>query len=120
MLNKTLGEHGRESVRKAQDMTVVFMIKKFRLSQSQSRVFPEAGSTHQTLRLVSKGISVLVPKGTEQQPMANGDPAPRGSPQPSPAELEGDFGPSLAGEAGCPGDAQHSFTHEYFQPHTQN
>lgn len=112
-------------MRKAQDMMAVFMIKKLRLSQSQSRVFPEAGRTHQTLRLVSKGISVLVPKGTEQQPVANGDPAPRVPLSPVPAGLEGDFGPSLAGEVGCAGDTQHihtqhSFTHEHFQLHTQN
>lgn len=46
-------------------------------------MFPEAGSAHQTLnKLVSKeGILVLIPEGTEQQHMANRDPAFRGSHQ---------------------------------------
>lgn len=46
-------------------------------------MFPEAGSAHQTLnKLVSKeGGLVLIPEGTEQRRMANGDPASRGSHQ---------------------------------------
>lgn len=46
-------------------------------------MFPAAGSAHQTPnKLVSKeGILVLVPGGTEQRRMANGDPASRGSHQ---------------------------------------
>lgn len=91
-------------------------------SWSQGSVFPEAGSVHQTLnKLVSReGILVLDAEGAEQRHIVNGDPP---SPAPhqhssSPGRAGGTwkeiFGPPLAGEVGCSGDAlrihvRHSF-----------
>lgn len=130
MVYKMPGNHGRESVRKAQDMMVVFTIKKFRLSHGVKAVCsqrPGACTRHSTNWFPKKGFQSSSQKGLKNGTGLTGIlrlEVPISTAR-APAGLEEDFGPSLAEEVGCSGDAYHihardSFIDEHFQPHTQN
>lgn len=100
-----LGNHGRESVRKAQDMMVVFMIKKFRLSHRVKAVCSQrqGARTRHSNWFPKKEFQCSSQKGLNNGTQLTGTlrlEVPISTAL-VPAGLDADFGPSLAGEVGC-------------------